>query len=87
MWRPEGMRQNAQTNRVAVGLQRCAEAEITEGQLIELVELRNAAGTGHGKGEPSPSGLADDARLAADATAAWIRSVLGAYSELTNGRS
>ena len=50
---------------------------------LGVVELRNAAGTGHGRGRASPSGLADDARLAAEAAAAWIRAILAAYSKFT----
>ena len=53
---------------------------------LGVVDLRNAVGTGHGRSSPSPSGLADDARLAADAAAAWIRSILAAYTEFTNRR-
>ena len=48
---------------------------------LGVVDLRNEVGTGHGRATPSPSGLADDARLAADAAAAWIRSILAAYSK------
>ena len=51
---------------------------------LGIVYLRNEVGTGHGRIATSPSGLADDARLAADAAAAWIRSILAAYSEFTN---
>ena len=51
---------------------------------LGVVDLRNAAGTGHGHVSASPSGLADDARLAAEAAAAWIRSVLAAYSKHTS---
>jgi len=51
---------------------------------LGVVDLRNAAGTGHGHMSASPSGLADDARLAAEAAAAWIRSILAAYSKLTS---
>lgn len=51
---------------------------------LGVVKLRNTAGTGHGHVLASPSGLADDARLAAEAAAAWIRSVLAAYSKFTS---
>ena len=50
---------------------------------LGVMELRNEAGTGHGHATISPSGL-DDARLAAEAAAAWIRSILAAYSKSTN---
>jgi hypothetical protein len=49
---------------------------------LGVVGLRNAAGTGHGRAAPSPSGLGDDGRLAADESAAWIRSILAAYSQV-----
>ena len=51
--------------------------------VLGVVDLRNAVGTGHGHVSASPSGLADDARLAGEAAAAWIRSILSAYSKLT----
>ncbi|MDE0231068.1 MAG: abortive infection family protein [bacterium] len=50
---------------------------------LGVVELRNQAGTGHGRAAIIPTGL-DDARLAAEAAAAWIRSILTAYSRFTN---
>ncbi len=57
------------------GLQRIA---------LGVTDLRNAVGTGHGRLMPSPSGLVDDGRLAAEAAAAWIRSILAAYPKHTN---
>ena len=51
---------------------------------LGVVDLRNEVGTGHGRVATSPSGLADDARLAADAAAAWIRAILAANSKFTN---
>jgi AbiJ N-terminal domain 5/Abortive infection C-terminus len=57
----------AAVRRIRSGLQTAA---------LGVVELRNEIGTGHGRMTPSPSGFADDARLAADAAAGWIRAML-----------
>lgn len=50
---------------------------------LGVVDLRNAAGTGHGRATISPSDLPDEARLAAEAAATWIRSILAAHANLT----
>ncbi|MCY4620891.1 MAG: abortive infection family protein [bacterium] len=50
---------------------------------LGVVDLRNAAGTGHGRATIGPSALPDEALLAAEAAATWIRSILAAYAKLT----
>ncbi len=51
---------------------------------LGVVDLRNAAGTGHGRATTSPPDLPDEARLAAEAAATWIRSILAAYAKLAH---
>lgn len=50
---------------------------------LGVVDLRNAAGTGHGRVTVGTSDLPDEARLSAEAAVTWIRSILAAYARLT----